>query len=108
MFADLIIIGLACWRISSMVVGEEGPWFVFDNIRRLVKAGDYNDLPEPDRRWFIGIFECVWCCSMWVGIAYAAIYYISPEFSVLCAVPFAISAISIVVHHMIGALQSGG
>lgn len=106
MFLDVLIMGLACWRIASMVVNEDGPWFVFDNMRRLVRAGDYNDYPPPDRRWYIGIFECIWCCSMWVGIGFAVVYWFSPSLAVLVSVPFAISAWAVVINTVLERLQN--
>jgi hypothetical protein len=106
MLPDLLVIGLACWRISSLVVGEDGPWFVFDRIRKLVRAGDYNNVPPPDRRWYIGIFECIWCCSMWVGIGYAVIYLVNPWLALAFSLPFSISALAIIYNTVLERLQS--
>lgn len=89
-----------------MVVGEDGPWFIFDRIRQFVMAGDYNDLPAPDRRWYIGIFECIWCCSTWVGIGYAVVYVINPWLAIILSLPFAISALAILFNALIERLQS--
>lgn len=97
----VLVISPACWRISSLVIGEDGPWFIFDRIRQLVGAGDYNNHPLPDRRWYIGIFECVWCCSMWVGIGYALVYFINPSVAMYLSLPFTLSALAILIDNRI-------
>lgn len=100
---DLLILavyfGLASYRIANMVVGEDGPWFIFDRIRKLLDAGIYNPYVGPDRRWYIGIFECVWCCSVWTSLGFALIYiFIDFQFALYIALPFAVSTVAIVIH----------
>lgn len=101
----IVLMAPACWRISNLIVNEDGPWFVFDNIRRMVEAKEYNDNPPPDRRWYIGIFECVWCCSVWVGIGYSILYFFYPGVAVYLSLPFTLSAVAIIINQVLQRLD---
>lgn len=105
-FLDLLIVGLACWRMSSMIVDEEGPWHVFLRVRDWVGVDDGYGGVYPDDEWYKKIFECIWCCSVWVGLGFAVSYYISPFFTVLLSFPLAVSAFAILFHQVIGKLST--
>lgn len=59
---DLILLGLATWRVSSLITQEDGPADMFVRFRRLVgveRAGEITGLAT--------LFSCIWCVSMWVA-----------------------------------------
>lgn len=105
MFIDFLIMGLACWRLSNMIVGEEGPWHVFARIRQWVGVDSNLAGVYPEDRWYVQVFECVWCASVWVGIALAALYSVYPWLAVMLSVPFGISAMAIVIHETMQNMQ---
>jgi hypothetical protein len=47
---------LATWRVTHLVVREDGPWKVVARLRRL--AGD---------GFFGGLMDCFYCASLWVA-----------------------------------------
>ena len=51
----LLIIAVATWRASYMLVYESGPRKIFIHLRDLA------------RRWKCGVFECANCTSVWVA-----------------------------------------
>lgn len=55
---DLLLLILATWRLTSLLVQEAGPFRVFQWMREHIPHG--------------GLLECVWCCSVWC----AALLYI--------------------------------
>jgi hypothetical protein len=62
-----LIDGLAVWRISSLLVNEIGPWYVFRRLRELLGFVYYDDgdvLRRPDNH----VLSCVWCTSLWVAM----------------------------------------
>jgi hypothetical protein len=80
----LIIAALACWRITSLFVYEDGPFAVFMHIRSLtLRVG--GELAK--------VISCPLCCSVWAGVATAALA-LSDYWWVL--LPFALSAAAIV------------
>jgi hypothetical protein len=59
---DLILVGLATWRLSSLLVSEDGPFDVFVHVRRAVGAERPGELTG-----LATLFTCVWCMSVWIG-----------------------------------------
>lgn len=96
---NLIIFGLAVWRISSLFVNEKGPANVFIKMRELAGIShdpDGNISMIPDR-FFAGVLSCVWCCSIWVSFFLTAIWLFYPEIALRTSIPFAFSAVAIII-----------
>jgi hypothetical protein len=82
---DLLVLSLATWRLAYMLVKEDGPLKVFSKIRTLPHGG---------------VFDCIYCCSMWVAFAGVAVWHY--EVMVL-AYPFAISGAAMMLRAFTGA-----
>jgi hypothetical protein len=98
---DLLILGLATFRVSSLFAREDGPAEIFEFIR--FKAGvKYNDKSEPygSTELAKGLL-CVWCNSVWFALFFTAIYLIWNPF-ILFLLPFAVSSIAIIIHELTG------
>ncbi len=52
---EFILLSLATWRITSLLTEEDGPGDIFIKLRAVLKP--------------IGVLECFWCASVWVGWA---------------------------------------
>ncbi|MEW5917212.1 MAG: hypothetical protein AB1762_12445 [Gemmatimonadota bacterium] len=48
--------GLAVWRVSHLVVREDGPWRVFAALRRRAESTMWEEL-----------LGCIYCMSLWVA-----------------------------------------
>ena len=62
-----LIDGFAVWRIASLLVHEDGPYYMFRRLREKVGFAYYADgtlLREPDNH----VLACVWCASVWVAL----------------------------------------
>lgn len=59
----LVLLGLATWRLSSLLVHERGPFDVFGRIRHATGADRVGEMGEIQE-----LFSCVWCMSIWVGL----------------------------------------
>lgn len=91
LFVQMIVVGLAAWRISSLFVDEEGPFRIFEKIREL--SGIKNNeviviIPDNILGQLLG---CVWCLSVWVTIPVWFLYKWEPE------VVYVIAAMSVAV-----------
>lgn len=94
---DLIVYGLATWRIASLFVNEVGPGHLFRKIRELCGIehdADGNVTVIPDG-FFPGVLSCVWCCSIWVGGGWMILDWILPVIVIKIASAFAFSALAI-------------
>lgn len=94
---NFLILALAVWRLSSLLVEEEGPFLVFVRLR--TRAGiEYDDYSERIATTELAkIFNCVWCMSVWVGIFTVIFYWIWPEAIYWIAMPLALSAAAILL-----------
>lgn len=78
--ADVLIIGLAAWRVSVFVTSGAGPWDVMANVRELFGVvhdvdGDIESRPVAGLGKLI---TCVWCFSFWAVAFLGAIYTFMP------------------------------
>ena len=95
---DLLVLSLATWRLSSLLVVERGPFDIFMRLRSLAgiqhdQKGDAYMIPD---NIVAQILSCVWCCSTWIAIFLTTLYVILPEM-IVAAFPFALSAIAIII-----------
>jgi hypothetical protein len=56
---------LAAWRLSSLLVQEDGPARVFAHVRARTSL------------W--GVLECLWCASVWVALLVLVLERIAPR-----------------------------
>ena len=63
----VVLIGLATWRLSYMLVRETGPWGVFTRLRKLTGI-IHDDAGEPIGVPDGNVLGCVWCTSVWVAL----------------------------------------
>jgi hypothetical protein len=52
----LIIGTLAVWRVTHLVVAEDGPWHAFARLRRRAGEGVFGQL-----------LDCFYCSSLWIA-----------------------------------------
>lgn len=85
-----LLVGLATWRLSHLLMLEVGPWHLLTGIRALTGVRHNRDgtvLAVPDGN----IFECIYCLSMWVGLVFTLVPW-------WIGVPFALSTFGIIIH----------
>lgn len=86
---QILVVGLAAWRASAMLVMEDGPFSIFRRVR--LRAG-LERPGEVSGFWGL-LLVCVWCTSVWMAILFWALWYVH------WAIPgiFAAAATAIVV-----------
>lgn len=117
---ELIIYGLAVWRLSYMLVEEDGPFEMFNGLRWLVGTrwmwGTPGTLPALvkttwfDQHWFdkphwllaivktpYGILDCIYCCSVWVAGGFLILHHFLPLATDVASVWLALSAVAIFI-----------
>ncbi len=97
----LLVLILATWRLSSLLVSEDGPADVFAKIR--MKAGVRYD--EYSNAYGTNVVSqaltCVWCTSVWVGLFWAILYLVSVDVSFYMALPFGLSGGAILINQFV-------
>lgn len=95
---DLFLLGVAAWRLSSMLVNEDGPGLMFWKLRRwsgIEYDQNREKLSVPDGKLLSGILNCVWCCSVWTGTGIAVAYFLFPEIVPWLCLPMVLSTVAI-------------
>ena len=102
-----LILSAAVWRISYMLVNEDGPFDILESFRDwlgieydIEGERGYNPLLPLWRTTIADLFLCVYCMSLWWGIFFAILYFIHPFTSVALAVPFALSTGAIALNRL--------
>lgn len=98
---DVLLFGLATYRMALAVSKESGPFWMFKLLRRNVKKH------APDQTHMDEGIECLWCMSMQFGIVVVVTAYFWKGNAVYdgCILALAISAIAIVLNQ---AFTKGG
>ena len=97
---DYLILALATWRIASLLTYEDGPFEILERLRLMlgVKHTDYGRYSNNELAR--GIL-CLWCNSVWVGGLFTLWYWLHHS-AVWVALPFALSAVAILIDEHIG------
>jgi hypothetical protein len=99
---EVVILCLACWRLSHLVQYERGPLAVFARIRHLAAVhhdADGEPLSWPDTE--LGrLVCCLWCGSVWVGAGLVGLYLYAPNVAIILSLPLALSAAAIVIQEV--------
>lgn len=100
---EILIFGMATWRIASMLVNEDGPWYVFLELRKRVGIA-YDDLGQIDsirENLPASILSCVWCCSVWIAFGWGLAYLLSPIVVLKIATALSFSTVAIVIDNLL-------
>ncbi len=66
-----IVLALATWRVSNLLMFEDGPFGIISKLRTVLGVKEAYD---PSKIWtgFISeLFSCMYCFSIWVGLTLA-------------------------------------
>ena len=105
---DYLLLILATWRISCLLLYEEGPFDIFTRLRNLIgiyeeldSEGDTQQYIDPDKSNFLtALFSCLYCLSIWLGFGFAILYFTFPNIAIYIATPFAISAGAVLIDNL--------
>lgn len=98
---EFIILALATWRLALLLVEEEGPRDIIGKLR--VKLGvRYDNYSVAFGTNVVAeALVCVWCMSIWVGLAVSVLYFTVPTATLYAAFPLALSAAAVLCHEFV-------
>lgn len=98
---DFILLGLATWRLASLLVQEDGPWDMFARLRSKLGVR-FNERSEAVGTSFLSdLVLCMWCTSVWVGGAMAFLFVTAGSLATILSLPLALSAVAILLNRMV-------
>lgn len=98
-------LGLAAWRLASLVANEDGPWMIFKRLRQRAElwCKKYRFCRELG---LYDLFSCEWCNSIWIGAGLTLLYLWVGETILYLALPLALSTVAIIIKYVVQVLQS--
>jgi hypothetical protein len=70
---SLLLIILATWRLTSMLVEEHGPFAIFARLRQL-KFLSNGGRPDADKK----VLDCIYCASVWAAAGVIVLWAYAP------------------------------
>ena len=71
-----VVVGLATYRLASLLVHEDGPWAVFERIR--TRAGVPGPGEVAEATFWASLLSCTWCVSLWLAPALWLLWELVP------------------------------
>jgi hypothetical protein len=98
---DFLLLALATWRLTSLLVQEEGPWGIFVKLRYALGVRYDERSVAYGLTTLAALFTCMWCASVWTGLIVSTVYLISPLTARWISLPLALSAAVLLVNRMV-------
>lgn len=95
---EFLSLSLATWRLSSLLVEEEGPFCCFSRLRDLAGVRQDDDGHAYGENELGYILSCIWCTSLWVGLFWFVFWLIVPRVAVYASLPFSLTAATALIH----------
>lgn len=99
---NIVLMGLATWRLTSLFKEEVGPFGMFTKVRKVLGIEHYSDgLPMQYPNTFFGkLWSCVYCLSVWVAAGIVAFYIFLPNAATIFALWLSLSTITILIEEV--------
>ena len=100
---ELLILSIAVWRVSHLLLDENGPKDIFGRLRiwagaeEILDDGSREVIVSPPDGSLAQLFQCIWCLSVWLGMAAAVSYLLCPHATVAVALPFFLSGVAVLI-----------
>ena len=91
----------AVWRLTNLLVSEEGPFGILDLFRHKIGIR-YNERAVAYGENVVAeALSCFWCASIWTGFLFVIMYALFPKTTFWVELPLAMSAIAILINGLI-------
>lgn len=98
-FALLTLAVYRLWRLAAI---DDMPWLV--TARSRIVGAHHLDGSETwafDRPTLAHAIHCPWCSGLWVAFSATGCWWLSPHWTVVAAVPFAVSTAAGALGHFL-------
>lgn len=87
---EFVLLSLSVWRISNMLVKEDGPSYIFVHLRHWAGV-------KKSEGFLATLLLCTWCLSLWVASAFTLLYAFNRKAAQWAAMPFALSGVACLI-----------
>lgn len=108
-FIDLLILGLACFRLTRLLVYDRITSFIRNLFMEEMEEMDENGQKEiylvPKKGVIKGFFgellSCYWCTGIWSAIVLCVFYYFIPFYTVPVILVLAVAGIGALIETIV-------
>jgi len=101
---ELVLLALASYRLWRLLAEDD----ILDRPRRaLLRLGSWQegeDAPVGYRAKLGEFLACPWCAGWWIALAWWGAWLLEPDWTLVAAVPFVLSALVAFANATMGAL----
>ena len=97
---NFLIVSLAIWRLTSLLVNEDGPFAIFEKLRHVIGVRWDDNSEQHGTNVIAEGFVCVWCASVWLGGLGALM--LSGSVLEWALNTLALSAVAIIIEEVVG------
>ena len=90
----VVLLSLACFRISKAITREDGPMDIFSRIRFLTGTSAHE---SKLKKSIADLVSCPYCIGIWIAFLLWYVYILIPRVSLLLIVPFALAGIQSII-----------
>ncbi len=98
---ELFILGLAVWRLTSMIVNEDGPFYLFERFRYKIGIRRSETGSQFGTNVIAEALSCVWCSSVWVSGFVLAMFVVTPRLTLIVSLILTLSSIAILIEKVV-------
>ena len=94
---EFLVLALATWRVSSMLVEEDGPFECLEKLRHWLGVRYDEQSYAYGENELAKMLTCIWCVAPFVGLFWAIFWLALPKAAFVAALPFALT-VGLVIH----------
>jgi hypothetical protein len=93
---------LASWRIANLLADttQSGPFELLDWFRAMMGVKYSDGSIAYGSSSLASMILCIKCNSVWIGIVFALLYYLTPEVTFFVSLPFALSGMMMLIESL--------
>jgi len=104
LFLETLAMAFVVWRVTSLVIDEDGPLDIFLRFRNFVGV-KFDEFSKPYGENFLSsLLSCFWCSSVWVSMAFSPFLSYTRDVWTWAWASILLSALAIIIDVVVRAL----
>ena len=108
-FLDLLVLGLACFRLTRLLVYDRITAFIrnlfMEEMEEMNESGEKEIYLVPKKGVIKGFFgellSCYWCTGIWSAIVISFLYFFTPLYAVPIILVLAVAGIGALIETIV-------
>lgn len=98
---ELFVLGFGTWRLTSIIVNEDGPFFIFARFRHWIGIRSTETNVKFGTNVIAEGLSCIWCSSVWFGFLSLLFYTWNPSITLIVYTGLTLSTLAIMIEEVL-------